>query len=87
MTTQSETVTQIISEIGRTLGYPSEAVPTQINEQQAAQVLGVRPATLCNWRCTGRYNLPHVKTGRLVRYRVVDLAVWLAGRRKNTGEG
>ncbi len=83
MQTQSEIVTQIISEIGRTLGYPPDAVPTQINEQQAAQALEVKPATLCNWRCTGRYNLPFVKTGRLVRYRTTDLAEWIAKRRRN----
>lgn len=83
MQTQPETVTQIIAEIGRTLGYPPENIPTQINETQAAEVLAMKTATLGNWRCTGRYNLPFVKSGRLVRYRVADLAAWIAQRRRN----
>ncbi|WP_215884768.1 helix-turn-helix domain-containing protein [Acidithiobacillus sulfurivorans] len=78
---ETETVHQIIAEIGRTLGCPADAIPTQVDEQKASIVLDVKPATLCNWRCTGRYNLPYVKTGRLVRYRVADLAEWIAKRR------
>ena len=81
MQTESETVQQIIAEIARTLGYSTDAVPTQIDEAKASTVLGIKPATLCNWRCTGRYNLPFIKTGRLVRYRVADLAAWIAKRR------
>lgn len=81
MQTESETVLQIIDEIARTLGYSTAAVPTQIDEGQTSIVLDVKPATLCNWRCTGRYNLPFVKAGRLVRYRTRDLAEWIAKRR------
>ena len=81
MQTESETVHQIIIEIGRTLGYPADAIPTQIDEQKASIVLGVRPATLCNWRTTGRHSLPYIKVGRLIRYRIADLAAWIAKRR------
>lgn len=81
MQTEPETVHQIIAEIGRTLGHPPDAIPTQVDEKSASLALNVKPATLCNWRCTGRYNLPYVKTGRLVRYRVADLAEWIAKRR------
>ena len=86
MQTESETVLQIIDEIARTLGYSTDAVPTQIDEGQTSIVLDVKPTTLCNWRCTGRYNLPFVKTGRLVRYRTRDLAEWIA-RRRTGAEG
>ena len=72
---------EIVKEIAGTLGFTEKNVPTQINEGQASIVLDVKSATLCNWRCTGRYNLPFIKTGRLVRYRVTDLAVWIAKRR------
>ena len=72
---------EIVKEIAGTLGFTEKNVPTQINEGQASIVLDVKPATLCNWRCTGRYNLPFIKTGRLVRYRVADLAAWIAKRR------
>ena len=86
MFTEADTVNQITLEIARTLGFGRGDVPTAINEGNAAIVLGVKPTTLANWRCTGRYNLPFIKTGRLVRYRVVDLAAWIASRRLG-GEG
>jgi hypothetical protein len=82
MQTESETLhREIVKEIVTTLGYTEKNAPTQINEGQAATVLGVIPTTLGNWRCTGRYALPYIKTGRLVRYRVADLAAWIAKRR------
>ncbi len=40
---------------------------------EAARFLNVRPNTLAIWRSTGRYNLPFVRVGRLVRYRLDDL--------------
>ena len=78
---------EIVKEIARTLGFSEKNIPTQINEGQAATVLGVIPTTLGNWRCTGRYNLAYIKTGRLVRYRVADLAAWIAKRRTGAAEG
>ena len=84
MQSNTDPVAQIIAEISRTLGYPPEAIPTQIDERRTAEVLGVRVSTLANWRVTGRYSLPYIKVGRLVRYRVADLAAWLAKRRQGT---
>ena len=84
MHSNTESVATIVAEIGRTLGYPPEAIPVQINEKLASEVLGVKVSTLTNWRTTGRYNLPYIKVGRLVRYRVADLAAWLAKRRQGT---
>ena len=72
---------EIVKEITGTLGFTEKNVPAQVTERQASIVLDVKPATLCNWRCTGRYHLPFIKTGRLVRYRVADLARWIAKRR------
>jgi hypothetical protein len=51
-----------------------------LNEAQAAEFLGLSPGTLSVWRCLGRYSLPYVKVGRLVRYRLVDLEAWLRSR-------
>ncbi|WP_436396319.1 helix-turn-helix domain-containing protein [Acidithiobacillus ferriphilus] len=82
MQSNTEPVVQIVAEIGRTLGYPPEAIPTQIDEKRTAEVLGVKVSTLTNWRTTGRYSLPYIKVGRLVRYRVTDLAQWIAKRRQ-----
>ena len=82
MQSNTESVAPIVAEIGRTLGYPTEAIPTQIDEKRTAEVLGVKVSTLTNWRATGRYSLPYIKVGRLVRYRVTDLAQWIAKRRQ-----
>lgn len=51
-----------------------------LSEQQAAEVLGVKPATLQAWRSTKRYALAYVKVGRLVRYRQSALQAFLASR-------
>ena len=84
MFTEEDTVNQITMEIAREreLGFVDGDVPTAVNEGDAAIILGVKPTTLANWRCTGRYNLPFIKSGRLVRYRVTDLAQWIAKRRQ-----
>lgn len=86
MQTEPSEVTQIIVEIARTLGHAPDAIPSSIDEKAASAVLGVRPSTLANWRTTGRYSLPFLKMGRLVRYRTADLAAWIAQRRQG-GEG
>jgi predicted site-specific integrase-resolvase len=46
--------------------------------EQAAGVLNTSIQTLANWRATGRYPLPYVKVGRLVRYRESDLAAFIS---------
>lgn len=45
--------------------------------EEAAKYLGVVENTLSVWRSTGRYNLPYIKVGRLVRYRLSDLQAFL----------
>jgi predicted site-specific integrase-resolvase len=56
-----------------------------LDEKQAAEHLTVSPGTLSVWRSTGRYNLPFVKVGRMVRYRLSDLNDWLAARSRESG--
>ena len=51
-----------------------------LDDKQAAAILKTKPSTLCIWRTTGRYNLPYVKIGRLVRYRAGDLKNFINGR-------
>lgn len=65
-------------------GFNLSALPpdTLLDDAQAAAALGLRPSTLSVWRSTGRYALPYVKVGRLVRYRAGDLAAWLDKRAK-----
>ena len=56
-----------------------------LDEKQAAERLTVSPGTLAVWRSTGRYNLPFVKVGRMVRYRLSDLDAWVDARARETG--
>lgn len=39
------------------------------DEIEAAAYLNIKPGTLANWRCTGRYALAFVRIGRTIRYR------------------
>ena len=56
-----------------------------LDENSAAQFLQVEPGTLSVWRCTGRYKIPFIKVGRLVRYRQSDLNAWLESRTRTNG--
>ncbi len=51
-----------------------------LTPDQAAEILGVTTHTLAVWRSTGRYNLPYVKAGRLVRYREPDVQRFIEKR-------
>lgn len=51
-----------------------------LTRAEAAEYIGVKPTTLAAWALTGRYDLPVVKVGRLVRYHKSDLDRWLEGR-------
>ena len=44
-----------------------------LNTEQAADFLGLSPATLANFRCTGRHGIKFIKLGKSVRYRRSDL--------------
>ena len=86
-TTRAATIEAIKAEILAQLDCDPQHPPAQIDDTRAASVLGVRATTMCVWRSTGRYNLPYIKVGRLVRYRISDLAEFLARRTAcHTGE-
>tara|TARA_Y100000780_G_scaffold197352_1_gene187877 strand:+ start:2708 stop:2980 length:273 start_codon:yes stop_codon:yes gene_type:complete len=75
------------SEIAAQLGFDPNNPPAAIADKQAAEALGVQASTLAVWRSTGRYNLPYLKVGRLVKYRISDLAEFMARRTSiHTGE-
>jgi len=44
-----------------------------LTRKEAAELLGTTEGTLAVWACNKRYNLPIVKVGRLVKYRLSDL--------------
>jgi len=62
-----------------------ERNPKLLDDKQAAEYLTVTPGTLSVWRSTGRYALPFVKVGRMVRYRLSDLDTWLDARSRDNG--
>jgi excisionase family DNA binding protein len=51
-----------------------------LSRKQAAEYLGVTEHTLAVWKCTGRYALPCIKVGRLVKYRKSDLDAFIERR-------
>ncbi|MFO1379363.1 MAG: helix-turn-helix domain-containing protein [Chitinivorax sp.] len=51
-----------------------------LTPEEAAIFLCTSPNTLAVWRSTGRYNLPFVKIGRLVKYREADLVAFIDRR-------
>lgn len=79
-TTRSADIAALKHEIAAQLGYDLKSLPVQVDDKQAACALGVKTSTLAVWRSTGRYKLPYLKVGRLVRYRLADLAEFLARR-------
>jgi excisionase family DNA binding protein len=58
---------------------------TLFNETEAAAFLDTSVGTLQVWRSTGRYGIPFVKIGRLVRYKRADLEAWIETRTRSTG--
>jgi hypothetical protein len=48
-----------------------------LDTEDAASYIGVSSHTLEVWRSTKRYDVPYIKVGRLVKYRVYDLINWL----------
>ena len=44
-----------------------------LTPDEVSSLLGVTKHTLAVWRSSGRYNLPFIKAGRLVRYRQSDI--------------
>ena len=52
-----------------------------LTASETADYLGVQAQTLAVWRSAKRYpDLPYVKVGNSVRYRMADLERWLASR-------
>jgi predicted site-specific integrase-resolvase len=53
---------------------------TLLSSEETAHLLGISPGTLPVWRSTGRYDLPYVKCGRCVRYRMEDIQAFIERR-------
>lgn len=59
---------------------PTTCRPKLLTEKEAAEYLGVSPATLTVWRCTRRYPLAFLKIGRCIRYRPEALEEFMESR-------
>ena len=44
-----------------------------LNEEEAAEILGLKPSTLQSWRSKGWTELPYIKIRHLIRYRLSDV--------------
>lgn len=60
--------------------YTPTIRPGLLTPAQTAAELGMTEATLAVWRCTRRYNLPWVKIGARVYYRISDIEAFLRSR-------
>ena len=54
----------------------------RLTREEAAEYLGVAPATLSQWAYNGRQEIPYYPHGRRVYYRKADLDVWLESQRQ-----
>jgi len=54
-----------------------------LSRKEAAEFLGIKEITLAIWKSTKRHQLPVVKVGRLVRYRLSDLHDFIERRTVN----
>lgn len=56
-----------------------------LTEKESAVYLGLENhQTLAVWRCNKRYQIPYIKVGRNVRYRLSDLQRWMESRTQHT---
>lgn len=58
-----------------------------LTRKQAADYLGIKESTLAVWACTKRYDLPVVRVGRLVKYRLTDLEAFVDRQTINKPHG
>jgi hypothetical protein len=55
-----------------------------LNEREVASILAVQQKTLTSWRHTKRVEIPFVKIGRSVKYRVSDLRTFVEANRQGS---
>ena len=53
---------------------------TLLSRKDAAAYMGICVQTLALWASSKRYDLPYLKVGKSVRYRLSDLDAFLASR-------
>lgn len=51
----------------------NQELSQSLSTEETATYLGVSINTLASWRCRGQNDIPYLKIGRRVRYRISDL--------------
>lgn len=51
-----------------------------LDNDPAADYIGIKGGTLEVWRSTKRHQIPYIKVGRKIKYRKSDLDAWLKSR-------
>ena len=58
---------------------PATLLPQALlTSEQAAEFLNTTPGNLAVWRCKRTVQIPYIKIGKCVRYRLADLERYLA---------
>ena len=57
-----------------------------LTQDDVAEMLGVKAATLSVWRSAGRYDLPFIRVGRCIRYRAEDVERFIEANTVTTGD-
>lgn len=68
------------------LDLDASEVQRLLTPEQVSEMLVVPVATLAVWRCTMRYNLPFIKVGKHVRYRLADVIAFIEANLRQTTE-
>ena len=73
---------ELVSQVGST----RQGDPDELLDYDGAAAFfgpgGPTKGTLQIWVCTGRYEIPYIKLGRLVRFRRSSLLKWLSSRER-----
>jgi len=56
-----------------------------LTRRQAAEYLGLKENTLAVWATNKRYNLKFYKVGRLIKYKLEDLEIFLSQNSNKNG--
>jgi excisionase family DNA binding protein len=62
----------------------NKGVEKLLSRQEAAEILGVKTSTLAVWASTKRYDLPHIKVGRLTKYKTQDVKNFIERHTSNS---
>lgn len=54
-----------------------------LTPKQAAEYLGVKENTLAVWRSTKRYDLPYIKIGKSIRYKLSEIETYINRKNKS----